>query len=183
MAAKVSHNDTSASMQVIQMREVAETIRDGAIESANSKLNALQRSIDLEDLLKQSDFFDSFKYGLAKGIAEAISVNDEHVSAIYIYEPSGNPDFEAGGYIRPDPSVHLLLLVSKPSAALEAFIVSLDRALVEGLKALPSPLFTGRSWILDAKLISEEDVERGTGYACLLSSLFAPALKIWHREA
>jgi hypothetical protein len=182
MVTKIPHINTSASMQVIQMREVAETIRDDALESANSKLGAFQRGRDLKDLLKQSYFFDGFMYGLAIGIAEAISANDERVFAIYICEPSGNPDFEAGVDMPLDASVHQLLLVSKPSAALEAFITSLDRAMVASLKDLPSPLFARREWILDAKLLSEEDVVRGTGYAILLSSTFAPALKIWQRE-
>jgi hypothetical protein len=80
-----------------------------------------------------------------------------------------------------DATVHLLVLVKSSSAALEAFISALDRALAASLTSLPSPKFTERGSILDVNLLTEKDVESGRGYAVLLSSVFTPPLKIWQR--
>jgi hypothetical protein len=72
--------------------------------------------------------------------------------------------------------------VDKPSAALEALIASLDRAMLDSLKDLPSDLYAKRDWVIDVKLISDLDIGRGTGFAKLLNSIFAPALMIWQRD-
>ena len=80
-----------------------------------------------------------------------------------------------------DATVHLLVLVNSSSAALEAFISALDRALTASLTSLPSPKFAERDSILDVNLLTEKDVESGRGYAVLLSSVFTPPLKVWQR--
>jgi len=73
----------------------------------------------------------------------------------------------------------MLVRVSQPSAALEALIVSLDQTLVAKLETLPSAEFAKRTSFLDVNLLSDEAAQRGTGYAALLTSLFAPPLRIW----
>jgi hypothetical protein len=74
-----------------------------------------------------------------------------------------------------------LVQVAKPSAALEVLIVSLDKELTAKLRALPSTRFAERASVLDVNLLTEEDVRLGTGYAVMLSSVFAPPLKVWQR--
>ncbi len=182
---KMLDRDTKTATYTTQanhLQEMTETIREDALKWANSKLSASQRGMTLEDSFKQSHFIEGFKYALSNGIARAISANDDRVSAIYIYEPSGNPDFETEEALPLDETIHLLVVVSNLSAALESFIASLDRSLAERLRDLPAPIFADCNWILDAKFISAEDIKRGTGYAGLLSSIFIPPLKIWQRE-
>jgi hypothetical protein len=58
------------------------------------------------------------------------------------------------------------------SAALQSFIVAIDKALTEQVRALPSPLFASLETILNAIAITEEDVRQKRGYAALLSSLY-----------
>jgi hypothetical protein len=77
--------------------------------------------------------------------------------------------------------VHLLVKVSAASAALNAFVASLDRALTASLKELPSQAFTHREFILDVVVVDEEDVRLRRGPAAVITSVFAPALKIWER--
>ncbi len=93
-----------------------------------------------------------------------------------------NPDSESGEDMPMEATVHLLALVAAPSAALESFVAALDSALTASLKELPSPLFASRESVLDVNLITEKDVRLGLGYAALLSSVFAPPLKVWSRE-
>ena len=75
--------------------------------------------------------------------------------------------------------IHLLVLVTASSAALEAFIAGLDRALIQAIQTLPSPLLTSRRFLLNFVVLTAAEVERGTGYGSLLSSMFSPPLRVW----
>jgi hypothetical protein len=167
--------------EVTRLFEVAETIRDDALVWARSRLGILDRGLELENLFELPRFVDRFNYGLAKGVAKSIAANDQRVQAIYLFGSELSSDIETGCELPTEVSVHQLVLVNAPSAALESFIVSLDRALVECLKELPTRLYKECEWILDVKLITEHDVENGIGYACFLGSTYSPALEIWKR--
>jgi len=167
--------------RVTPLQEVVETIREDALILAQDRLTDVMRGLDLKHLLRRPDFVDNFKYGLAAGVAMALSDNDPHVEAVYTYEPSANPDSELGNDVPVDATVHLLVKVQASSAALVAFIAALDRALTAELKNLPSPKLAQRESVLDVNLITEKDIEEGRGYAVILSSVFAPPLKVWQR--
>ncbi len=153
---------------VSYLDDVSMTIRDDAIEQARSKLSI---SLSLEQLLKDNRFIGYLKYGLATGIAEALAANDARVQAIYLYDPSDDLEM----------TLHLIVETSASSAALDAFIESLDQALTRCMRDLPSPLLEGRTFIMDVNMVTEEEVRHRVGYAAFLSSMFAPALKIWKR--
>jgi hypothetical protein len=167
--------------QVPYLEDVTETIRDDAVEGARAKLSPFQSTLSLEQLLEDDSFVDYFKYGLVSGAAQALAANDKNIQAIYVFDPSTNPDSETGASLSVEMTLHLIVKVSRSSAALEAFIDSLDKAMVRSLQSLPSPLFQMRASVLDVTVVTAEDVRRRVGYAALLSSMFAPALKIWER--
>jgi hypothetical protein len=173
--------EVESEIKVLPLDEVAETVRDDALALAQARLSAPLAGLELKRLLRRPDFVDNLKYGLASGVANALSANDPRVMAVYVFEPSANPDSELGNDMPVDATVHLLVLVKSSSAALEAFISALDRTLTASLRSLPSPKFAERDSILDVNLLTEKDVESGRGYAVLLSSVFAPPLKIWQR--
>ncbi len=170
------------SLQAVSVQQVADSIRDEALTDAQDQYAVFQRGSDLGSLLRHPDFFERLKYGLTVGVAKALAANDPTVLAVYTYDPSSNPDSESGDTAPLEATVHMLALVSTPSAALSAFIASLDRALTASLKSLPAPLFAQRESVLDVNLITEKDARLGIGYAALLSSLFAPPIKVWARE-
>lgn len=170
----------TAPAELTQLDEVAETIRVEALVSAQNKMGALQRGLDISQALARPDFVDSFKYGLALGAAKVIAANDPRVQSIHLFEPSGSADSDAPSF-NADPSINMLVVVSAGSPALEAFIASLDRAMIASLRQLPTQLFAEREWILDAKLLTEEMLAEGRGYACLFGSSFSPPLKVWER--
>ncbi|MDE3090241.1 MAG: hypothetical protein KGJ80_12740 [Chloroflexota bacterium] len=167
--------------KVLPMQALAETLRDDALTQARAKSSAFQRGADLRTLLAVPTFLDAFKHALARGIARTLAENVQFVQAVYTYDPSANPDSESGDDLPVRVTVHLLVLVSKPSAALEALILSLDQALTAKLSELPSDTFAQRTSLLDVNLLTEEDARCGVGYAALLSSVFAPPLRIWQR--
>jgi hypothetical protein len=178
------HNITDASIgRASHLTEVAEAIRDDALALARGKLSPRQRDLDLKSLSHHSAFLDYFKYGLASGVANVLAANDQHIMAIHAHDPSASTDSETGEDVLLDATVHLLVVVTSPSAALDALVAALDRALTGSLRSLPLPEFSKRGFVLDVNLITEEDVRLGVGYARLLSSVFMPPLQVWQREA
>lgn len=172
----------ATSPAVLSLQGVVKTLLDDALARAKQKLSVPERNASLEKLLGLSVFQNSFKYGVAQGIARVLSENDKFVRAVYSYEPSMNPDSESGEDLQQSATVHLLIVVSQSSAALGALIGSLDRSLVAALQDLPSSKFQKSAPMLDVNLVTEQEIQQGTGYAVLLSSIFAPPLKLWPRE-
>ena len=167
-------------LAVTPLDEVVETIREDALTLAQERLTAPLRGLELKRLLRRPEFVENLKHGLALGIANTLAAHDANVTAIYTFDPSTNPDSDLGD-TTVDPTVHLLVVAQSSSAALEAFIASLDRALTASLNSLPAPKFEERQSILDVNILTARDVEQGRGYAILLSSVFAPPLKVWQR--
>ncbi len=168
------------SVAVTPIADVAETIRNDAIEFARQQVDG--EDAGLISLLSRRDFFESFKYGLVSRIAEVLAATDRNILAVYTYDLDMNPDAEIGGELPLDATVRLLVHVTTPSAALQAFIGALDRALQTSLKELPTPLFRERTFILDVNLITDQDIQHRLGFAKLLASPFAPPLRVWQRE-
>ena len=157
---------------ITSLQEAAETIQIDALQHAHTRSIQPICPAGLAEMLQQHDFFNQFKFGLARRIADMLAAHDEQVKAIYYFDPNLNPDSETEAYIPLDASVNLLVLVESKSAALESFIAALDGALTEQIRKLPSPHLANLASILNAILITEEDVEQRRGYAVLLSSMY-----------
>ncbi|MEW5718917.1 MAG: hypothetical protein AB1817_09850 [Chloroflexota bacterium] len=164
--------------QSLSIQELAESLRDNAVAQARQKFSILGED-DLQTLFDMPAFLNAFKHALGCGVAQVLAENDPAVQQVYTYDPSTNPDCESGDDLPMSATIHLLVRVSQPSAALEALIASLDQALTAKLAQLPSAEFAQRTCFLDINLLSDEDAQRGAGYAALLTSLFAPPLRIW----
>jgi hypothetical protein len=167
---------------VSSIAELAKTIREGALAKALRDRRAYAADEGLLEMdLRRPAVFESMKDGLAQGVARALAAHDAHVQAVYAYDPSANSDNETGDDGVVDATLHLLVLVTTPSAALQAFIDALDQALTASLHSLPSLTFQIRESVLDINLFTPKDVEQRHGYAGLLSSIYAPAIKLWER--
>jgi hypothetical protein len=172
--------ELTPTLTVTPIDDVAETIHNDALEFARQQVDG--EDAGLISLLGRRDFFESFQYGLVSKVAEVLAATDRNILAVYTYDVDMNPDAEIGGELPLDATARLLVHVSTPSAALQAFISALDRALLASLKELPSPLFKERAFILDVNLITDQDIQQRIGFAKLLTSPFAPPLKVWQRE-
>jgi len=174
--------ESAPAHQVSSLRELAKTIRASAIAKALSDRRSHASNEALLELeLDRPAVVEAIKDSIAQEVARTLAAHDPQIQAIYSYDPSGNPDNETGEDRLPDVTIHLLALIAAPSAALQSFILALDSALTESLKDLPSPIFQMRESVLDINLLTPKDVQQRTGYAGLLSSLFAPAVKLWER--
>jgi hypothetical protein len=170
-------------VQVSSLEDTAETIKEIALKQATMKVRPRDWQNDLTKLLARRDFVAYFNDALSLEVAKVIASYDKRVQAVYLFKESANPDAQTEDYPSSmDLTIHLLTLVTSASAALEAFITSLDRTLTEALNDLPSEQFAGRTSYLNVVPITEVDIEERRGYAVLLSSIYARPLKIWQRE-
>src|SRR5512139_1369203 len=113
----------TATLMVSPIDEVAETIRADAVDFARQRVDG--EDAGLMSLLDRRDFFESFEYGLVSKVAEVLAATDRYVLAVYTFDVDMNPDAEIGGELPLDATARLLVHVSKPSAALRAFIDAL----------------------------------------------------------
>jgi hypothetical protein len=187
MATTVSHETALKEMpKVARLSEVAEQIRDAALSQAKQKLGQQEQGWDLQKLFRSHHYpvyYEYFKHALSSAVAETLAANDKRVQAVFSVDINSNPDCESGEALPFDANLHLLVLVSKPSAGLVAYITSLDHALAASLRSLPLKSFEGIETTLDVKLITQDDLRTGKGYAPMLQAMFAPPLKVWERTA
>ena len=166
-------------LSVTSLQEVAETIQIDALQHAHTRCTPSIHAADLAELLQRNDFIDHFKFGMAERIANTLAAHDEHVQAIYYFDPNLNSDAESETYAPLDASVNLLVQVKSKSAASESFIAALDEAMTKEARKLTSPLFASLMSILNAILVTENDVEQRRGYAILLSSVYLKPRQVW----
>jgi len=171
--------ETLSSKEATGLIEVAENIRDAALGFARSKLSPIKRDQELEALFQYHDFLCAFKHGLVESTCHVIGDYDVKALESYYFDPCANPDAEFSEVIPFDGTLNIILVVKSKTAGLEAFIASLDRALTQVLKELPLPMLKSYDSVLNVIPVTEEDIEKGKGYAVLLTSVHAPALKIW----
>jgi hypothetical protein len=167
--------------QVTYLQEITQKICKAALCQMQAGMTPAQQALGVKYLLQNQEFFQRFKYYLAKGVAETLGINDRQVQAIYLFEPVSQPEAETGQYQPLEATIHLLVVVSKASAALDAFIEAIEQSLTRYVNKLPSPLLAESRSILDVILVTEEAVEQRQGYASLISSILAPPFKLWER--
>jgi hypothetical protein len=169
------------------MAELAEAIRNDALALAYREVPPAAAGGELEQLLLRPEFLRRLQDGLGRSIAQVLAANDARVQAVYSYDPSADPCAEPGGAQpggqRPaEATLHLLVRVTQPTAGLRAFIDALDRALTLSLHQLPLGSFAVRGSVLDAILVSEDEVRQRSGWGALVASAAVPPLRLWARE-
>lgn len=160
------------------IQQQVKDIREDAIKYAVSKLPAASQGEDLLTLSQRQDFLCYLKCGLAKGVGELLTQYDEQIKAVYLFEPDADPDLESSFLDNLDATVHLLLLVRTPSAALKSLINALDRELTQGLKELKIAVYARYPSVLDVVPITDEDVRMRRGFGALLTSIFTPPIRV-----
>jgi hypothetical protein len=173
--------DAFSTPQVTPLEKIANKICNEALAEAYTWLMPIQQDLGLEYLFQHRNLIQNFKYGLAKGVARTLAQHDKRVQAVYWFEPAAHPNVEMGESLLGEATIHLLVLVETSSAALDIFVAALDRELIQCLKEMPPSLFTECLLLLNVNLVTPKAVERRTGLASILSSIFVPPLKLWER--
>lgn len=181
MAIQSRNHDQKLMEDEHYITDAALRIKDDAIEIARSKLSVLNQGKSLEKLLTTSTFVSYLKYEIAVGTAETLADNDPHIAAVYFQDTADNAE-ENSPVTMLNMTVALVIQVSKGSPALELFVASLDRALTAAINTLPSDFCKKRTFILDATIVSDDEILLGRSGAARLNSLFSPPLQIWSRD-
>jgi hypothetical protein len=153
---------------VWHLSEVAETVCLEAINLVRQRMPELRTISHVETLVRRPDFVGPFKCGLAVCLGKVLGANDSRVRAVFHDDHA-------------DTELHLLVLVSEPTAALTAFLAALDRAMTIELHNLHVPEFAGHDRTLDVHLITPKDVRLGLGDAARLSAVQAAPVRVWVR--
>lgn len=169
-------------LSIFQLQDIAETIFADAVERASPPTNRSTHNCSLEERLQDPTFRQRVKIGLAKGLVELVAAHDEHVLSAYLFEGITDlyPQIETCS--SPETKTHLLILVSKRSAALYVLVTALDEAFVREVRKLLPSLSNQQESLLNPIFITEADVAQYKGYAMLLSSANVSPLIIWRRN-
>lgn len=165
--------------RVARSEEIADAIFDQAVASARGQMRADQQLTDFHELAQRPGFGGPFLRALTVGVAQALASHDQRVIAVYAYEASPKSGADA-----PAPSgalMPLLVVVTAPSAALDAFVASLNRALCARLSLLPGARFSPSGPVLDINVVTEQEVRQEVGIARLLSAMLPP-VRLWQRK-
>lgn len=168
--------------QILDTAELTESILEDAFKYANGKMMILSGSANNGELLARRDYLEAFRVGLGNAVTQALIENDGSIVSVFRFEPTANSDSETEEDLPVDGNVYLIALVDRPSAGLEAFAVSLNRALTERMNSFSPAIYKKYSAVLDVKFVTSEEVEKRKGYAVLLTSIFSPPTRIWQRE-
>jgi len=71
-------------------------IREDALHPGSRTAHRSAARVGVKRLLRRPEFVENLKYGLALGIANALSAHDSNVTAVYTFDPSTNPDSDLG---------------------------------------------------------------------------------------
>ena len=119
-----------------------------------------------------------FHYSLAKQAAAYLGTWDQDVKAAYLFDDDATPEDVCFGEAR-RPLVHMIVWAERKTAALNALVSTLDRALAGQITAAFD--LAGQEYILDVQTVDDAEVAARTGYGALLSSLQRHPLQIWGR--
>jgi hypothetical protein len=123
-------------------------------------------------------------YALSKEIGEYLGGIDSSVQAVYSYEP----EYSAGALhldvTEPpiDRGIKLIVSVDRKSAALASIVASLEDAVRESVQHLACSDANLSCYVLDVRIADIEEVASRRGYGALLSSLYAPPIRLWARD-
>jgi hypothetical protein len=156
---------------------MASAMRDQALALAREQLPPDERRVNVVDLLERPGFRIAFLQALAIGVAQTLARYDQRVLAVYAHAAAPHPGTDAG--LPATTLTHMLVLVTAPSAALEALVTALNRALSVSLSGLAETSVGDSQPLLDISLVTEQQVQRGFGLAGLLSAVRPRPVKLW----
>jgi hypothetical protein len=121
---------------------------------------------------------DYFQYGVAAQVGELLGGLDDEVQSVYLYDDEATSDDVALGEVAPS-LVHLIVLASRKTSALESLIVGLGRAVAQSYGRLfDKPQL---QHVLDVQVMDTSELEARVGLGALMSSLHHRPSQVWKR--
>ncbi len=162
--------DPARAAEAIVNRAMASCVQEMRLESIAALVRRLRRG----NLIA----LHHYRYGLARQVAEHLGACDDDVKAVYVYEhdlASEELEEDAG----PAVLIHMIVWAHPKTAALNALVAGLNRALTQSyagrMGAPPMPR------LLDVQVVDDPEVQSRAGYAALLFSVRYRPLEVWKR--
>lgn len=121
------------------------------------------------------------QYALAKEVGRRLGELDQDVRAVYLCDYDATPHDACFGRPASAPLLHLIVWVQRKTAALEALVEVLDRALAEAYADLVG--MEGLTHLLDVQPVDDGEVNGRIGYGALLASPYQRPIDVWTRPA
>jgi hypothetical protein len=170
------------SLQLPDAESIAENILTKALAFCADKLGLADAEQAAERLRGHDGPACSYcMYSIAAQAGESLGSLDEQVKAVYTLDYDATPGDLC---FAPDaasaaPTIHLIVWTQRKTAALDALVAALDRALVGAFTDLLGQ--HGLAYLLDVQTIDDGDVETGTGYGALLRAIHNRPIQVWTR--
>jgi hypothetical protein len=159
----------------------AELVLDRAMAFCAQKMG-LDSAEAVESRLRQQDDTACAycRYSMSQQVADTLGSLDENIKAVYTLDYDATPaDLCFATPTGALSLIHLVVWTRRKTAAFNALVAALDRALVRILA--DKTLQHRMEHILDVQAIDDKDVEAGTTYGALLSSIHHRPIQIWKR--
>jgi hypothetical protein len=171
----------ASSLELPNVTSMAENILTEAMAFYAQKVG-IDSVATAADLLRQRDraACEYCFYGIAKQVAMSLGAMDENVKAVYLLDYDATPeDLCFGTLDRGTPTIHLIVWTERKTAALNALIAVLDRALADACAdLLDRPQVRN---LLAVQVIDDADVENRMGPGALLDAIHHQPIQIWDR--
>jgi hypothetical protein len=153
---------------------VANELCEKALNDAKAELHPLIRSAELQRLDQRTEFVQSFKRALERGIAGKLAAWQPGVQAVFRFDETPLERMETW-----DGSIHLLVKVPRLSNAIRILGKKLDRSLMKYLKQLNWSRFRKRQSILEVQQVTPNELRHGISYGAMFSAVYNVPVKVW----
>jgi hypothetical protein len=166
--------------EVKDLASTTEAVLNQAIEYCAQKVRPDNAQAVIERLRKgDSQVCEYCNYSLAKQVAASLGALDRNILAVYAYDydtPADDYYFGEAGRALP---IHLIVWAKRKTAALDAVVVTWDRALARRYAELVGGHQPAH--LLDVQVVDDTDVVKRIGYGAMLTSLHRPPTEVWKR--
>jgi len=156
----------------LNLSVITASIITEALANCSQKMHLRGKEEVLKGLIKSDDFISgSFRYYIAKQVAEYLGEVEAGVKAVYYLEEQDEPVQTR--------LICLIVQVERKTAALASLMEGLNQSLVEEYKKLMAPNSSQLKYLLSVIFLDSVEAESKTGEAAILSSCFNPPMRIW----
>lgn len=120
--------------------------------------------------------FSYFAYACATNIASSLAQLDDNILEAFVLGLEGD-DTNA-----PCFPVTLVLRVACHTAALECIVSHVERELPKHLEHLGGMTEDASTAFLEIRVVEDEDLAKRRGLGAAVTSIWAPALRVWERK-
>lgn len=167
----------------LQLPNMASTVEDAlsqALEFCAQKMSLGSRQAVLEHLRQGDNSACTYcKYSLAKQVAAMLGSLDENIKSVYICDYDATPEDLCFGQTAQTSLIHIIVWTQRKTVALNSLVEALDRALAQSYADLTG--MDQLTHLLDVQAVDDADVQNGTGYGAMFSSIHHRPIQIWKR--